>query len=125
MQGEKGNIKVNLGFALLYQLFGCIIVFCLLNDMALYNIPIGFKIFPLIDLLHRKDTFTNIHKTAMLHIATLQWPEGSKGYPLQTLGCTMFQLQKRHCTHVTVTGVNFKGAAMHKNACAVIMLDNI
>ena len=46
MQGDKGNIKVNLGIALVYRLAGfyCgISVFCLYTDMAVYNIPIGFK----------------------------------------------------------------------------------
>ena len=40
MQGNKGNIKVNLGIAFIYRLtrFYCgIIVFCLYSDMALYN----------------------------------------------------------------------------------------
>ena len=50
MQDDKGNIKVNLGIALEKQLTGIyhgISVFCLYTSMALYNIPIGFKIFPI------------------------------------------------------------------------------
>ena len=50
MQDDKGNIKVNLGIPLVWQLAGVycgIGVFCLCTDTALYNIPIGFKIFPI------------------------------------------------------------------------------
>ena len=53
MQDDKGNIKVNLGITLVQQLAGFICgisVFCLYTDMALYNIPIGFKIFAVINL---------------------------------------------------------------------------
>ena len=48
MQDDKGNIKVNLGITLVYQLTGLYHgfgVFCLYTDTVLYNIPIGFKIF--------------------------------------------------------------------------------
>ena len=51
MQGDKGNIKVNLGIASVYQLAGFyhgIGVFCLYTDMALINIPIGLKIFAIL-----------------------------------------------------------------------------
>ena len=41
MQDDKGNIKVNLGIASVQQLTGPY------TDTALYNIPIGFKIFPI------------------------------------------------------------------------------
>ena len=50
MQDDKGNIKVNLGIASVQQLTGIchgISIFCLYTNMALYNIPIGFKIFPI------------------------------------------------------------------------------
>ena len=33
-------------------------VFCLCTDMALYNIPIGFRIFPIAILQQRNDTFS-------------------------------------------------------------------
>ena len=60
-QDDKGNIKVNLGIALVQRLTGIyhgIGIFCLYTDTALYNIPIGFKIFPIAILQQRNDTFT-------------------------------------------------------------------
>ena len=44
MQGDNGNIKEVLGIALLidylviYLIYHCIVVFCLYNETALYNI---------------------------------------------------------------------------------------
>ena len=61
MQGDKGNIKVNLGITLVQQInrfYHGIIVFCLYSNTALYNIPIGFKIFAIINLHQRNETFT-------------------------------------------------------------------
>ena len=61
MQGDKGNIKGNLGITLVWQLirfYHFVIVFCLCSNMALYNIPIGFKIFAIINLHQRNETFT-------------------------------------------------------------------
>ena len=43
MQGDKGNIKLNLGIALVSQLTRFYCCICLYSDMALYNIPIGLK----------------------------------------------------------------------------------
>ena len=43
MQGDNGNIKVLIGIALLinylviYMTYQCVVVFCLYNEMALYN----------------------------------------------------------------------------------------
>ena len=59
MQGDNGNIKEVLGITLLinylaiYLVYHCIIVFCLYNEMALYNIPIVFKIFELLTCISR------------------------------------------------------------------------
>ena len=56
MQGDNGNIKEVLGIAsfinylVIYLIDHCIIVFCLYNEMALYNIPIVFKNICIIDL---------------------------------------------------------------------------
>ena len=50
MQDDKGYIKVNLGITSVQQLtgiYGGISVFCLYTNKALYNIPIGFKTFPM------------------------------------------------------------------------------
>ena len=61
MQDDKGNIKVNLGIASVQQLTGIycgISIFCLYTDTTLYNIHIGFKIFPIAILQQRNDTFT-------------------------------------------------------------------
>ena len=50
MQGDNGNIKEVLGIALLihylviYLVYHCIIVFCLYNEMALYNISVYINI---------------------------------------------------------------------------------
>ena len=59
MQGDNGNIKEVLGIASLinylaiYLIYHCIIVFCLYNETALYNIPIVFKIFALLTCISR------------------------------------------------------------------------
>ena len=59
MQGDNGNIKELLGIAsfidylAIYLIHHCIIVFCLYNDTALYNIPIVFKIFALLACISR------------------------------------------------------------------------
>ena len=61
MQDDKGNIKVNLGITLVQWLTGIyhgIGIFCLCTNTALYNIPIGFKIFPIAFLQQRNDTFS-------------------------------------------------------------------
>ena len=53
MQGDNGNIKGVLRITLLtdylaiYLIYHHIIVFCLYNETALYNIAIVFKIFAL------------------------------------------------------------------------------
>ena len=59
MQGDNGNIKEVLGITLLidylaiYLVYHCVIVFCPYNEMALYNIPIVFKIFALLTCISR------------------------------------------------------------------------
>ena len=61
MEGDKGNIKVNLGITSIKQLIRFYHCICLYSDMALYNIPIGFKIFAVINLHERNETFTRIN----------------------------------------------------------------
>ena len=59
MQGDNGNIKEVLGitslidYLVIYLIYHCIIVFCLYKKTALYNIPIGFKIFALLTCISR------------------------------------------------------------------------
>ena len=59
MQGDNGNIKEVLGITLFIDylaidlIYHCIIVFCLYNEMTLYNIPIVFKIFALLTWINR------------------------------------------------------------------------
>ena len=57
--------------------------------MALYNIPIGFKIFAVINLHQRNEVFTvsNLHIcNYYLLLYIKQGSVGSKSYPLQALG---------------------------------------
>ena len=70
-QDDKGNIKVNLGIASVERLTGIyhgISVFCLCTNTALYNIPIGFKIFPIAILQQRNDTFTRFTVGSKVYI---------------------------------------------------------
>ena len=66
MQGDKRNIKEVLGIALLinylaiYLIYHCIVVICLYNEMALYNIPIVFKIFALLTCISRMLIMNNL-----------------------------------------------------------------
>ena len=59
MQGDNGNIKEVLGitslidYLAIYLGYHCIVVFCLYNKMAIYNIPIVFKIFALLTCISR------------------------------------------------------------------------
>ena len=59
MQGDNENIKVTLGIAsftdylAIYMIYNFGVVFCLYNVMALYNIPFGFKIFPLLTCISK------------------------------------------------------------------------
>ena len=59
MQGDNGNIKEVLGISLftdylgIYMIYHCVVVFCLYSKMALYNIPIVFKIFALLTCISR------------------------------------------------------------------------
>ena len=59
MQGDNGNIKEVLGIAsftdylAIHMMYCCIVVFCLYSKMALYNIPIVFKIFALLTCISR------------------------------------------------------------------------
>ena len=69
MQGDKGNIKVLLGIAsftdylAIYMIYHCIVVYCLYSEMALYNIPIVFKIFALLTCISRMfHLFDNVTK---------------------------------------------------------------
>ena len=66
MQGDNGNIKVLLGIAAftdyiaIYLIYHCIVVFCPYNEMALYNIPFGFKTFALLACISRMFYYNDV-----------------------------------------------------------------
>ena len=78
MQGYNRNIKVLLGIAPfanyleMYMVYYCVVVFCLYNIMALYNIPFGFKIFALLTCIS-KTYWVNIlsFSVTMVHVYIL------------------------------------------------------
>ena len=64
MQGDKGNIKVNLGIISVWQLtrfYHGISVFCLYTNTALYNIPIGFIIFAILICISEMTHLQGLH----------------------------------------------------------------
>ena len=60
MQGDNANIKEQIGITLfidlivIYLTYHCIIVFCIYSKTALYNIPIGFKVFALMTCISKQ-----------------------------------------------------------------------